>query len=156
MLNKYKTKKAAEFNQDLSRAKNELKEVMKKIAKVIQLVSESGITIDTVKDELKKFEGQKQLTEKRIEELNYKDNDSLITEDQIFDLIARSRQFVKTQNIPECRNFIESYIEQVIIHEEKVEVRFKIHVPDEETDTAVPLTSEKSITAIQTEFKKVV
>ena len=156
MLNKYKTKKAAEFNQDLSRAKNELKEVMKKIAKVIQLVSESGITIDTVKDELKKFEGQKQLTEKRIEELNYKDNDSLITEDQIFDLIARSRQFVKTQNIPECRNFIESYIEQVIIHEEKVEVRFKIHVPDEETDTVVPLTSEKSITAIQTEFKKVV
>ncbi|GHV31839.1 hypothetical protein FACS1894167_14540 [Synergistales bacterium] len=35
-------------------------------------------------------------------------------------------------NAAERRNFIRSYVKSVIVHEDKIEVKFKIHKPDEE------------------------
>jgi hypothetical protein len=58
-----------------------------------------------------------------------------------------------TRNIPECRNFIESYVEKVIVHKDTVEVRFKIQVPDEAMESVSPLTSGERIGLIQKEYK---
>lgn len=156
MLNDYSHKKETETSDELNRANKELIDVNQKIDKIIQLVSESGISIDTVKDELKRLEERKHFVEGRIQEISLSNNLSMITEEMIFKLISRSREFIKTHNIAECRNFIESYIEKVVVYNDRVEVRFKIHVPDDENDTVSPLISGDRITLLQSEYKKVV
>ena len=77
----------------------------------------------------------------------------MITEEAIIDLVNRSKEFVRTRNIPECRNFIESYVGKVIIYGDKVEVQFKIHVPDDD-DTMSPLASEERIKILQNDYRK--
>ena len=80
---------------------------------------------------------------------------SLISDETIIDLVNRSKEFGQTRNIPECRNFIESYVDKVIIYGDKVEVKFKIHVPDDD-DTISPLASGERIKVLQNGYKRVV
>ena len=79
----------------------------------------------------------------------------MITEEMIYELIRQSREFVKTKNISECRGFIQNYIEKVILYRERVEILFKVNLPDGDTDTVTPLKSEGNIRAIQREYKNV-
>ena len=155
MLTEYNRKKAAESNDELSIAKRELEDVNQKIRKVVQLVSESGVSIDTVKDEMKKLEERKLFVEAQIREISRDTGASMITDETIIDLINRSKEFVQTRNIPECRNFIDSYVGKVIIYGDKVEIQFKIHVPDGD-DTISPLTSGERIKALQNGYRQVV
>jgi site-specific DNA recombinase len=155
MLNEYNRRKAMETNGELDSAKDGLAEVIKKISTIIHLVSESGIEISTVKDELKQLEERKQALEAYIQEITVTTTVSLITEDMIFDLISQSKEFVKTKNISECRGFIENYIEKVKLYHERVEVVFKIHIPDNDTNTVEPLKSEENIKTLQREYKTI-
>ena len=79
----------------------------------------------------------------------------MITDETILDLVNRSKEFVQTRNIPECRNFIESYVGKVIVYGDKVEVQFKIHVPDDD-DTMSPLASGERIKVLQNGYRRVV
>jgi site-specific DNA recombinase len=153
MLTEYNRKKSAENNDELDLAQRELADVNQKIEKVIELVSESGVSIDTVKGNLKVLEERKQFIEAHIRKINHENDAVVITEETIIDLVNRSRDFVKTRNIPECRNFIESYVERVDLYADRVEVRFKIHVPDEAMDSVSPLQSGERIGLIQKEYK---
>jgi len=107
------------------------------------------------KDEMKKLEERKYFVEAQIWEIGKANTTLMITEDTIIDLVNRSKEFVQTRNIPECRNFIDSYVEKVIIYGDKVEVQFKIHVPDDD-DTISPLLSEERIKVLQNGYKKVI
>ena len=155
MLTEYNRKKTAESNDELGIAMRELADVNQKIGKVVQLVSECGVSIDTVKGEMKRLEERKLFVEAQIREIGRDNNASMITEDTIIELINRSGEFIKTRNIPECRNFIESYVDKVIIYGDKVEVKFKIHVPDDD-DTISPLASGERIKVLQNGYKRVV
>jgi site-specific DNA recombinase len=153
MLNDYALKKATESNEALTIARKELESVTQKIGKIVQLVSESGVAIDTVKGELKRLEERKNFIEDRIQEMSLEGKASLITEWTILELIERSKEFVRTKNIPECRNFITSYVEKVIVHKDRVEIFFKIQVPNETMETVSPLSSGERIGLIQQEYK---
>ena len=59
---------------------------------------------------------------------------------------------VRTRNIPECKNFISSYIEKVVVYVDRVKVVFKVHVPDAENDSIVLLKSGEEIQAIREEY----
>jgi site-specific DNA recombinase len=152
MLSEYANKKAATSNDELILTEKELANVKQKISKVIQLVSESGISIETVKVELKKLEERKNFIEGRIQSISMENKTFTITEDTIVELIERSKNFVRTKNIPECRNFIDSYVEKVIVYGDKVEVFFKIQVPDD-TEGIAPLSTGERIGLIQQEYK---
>jgi site-specific DNA recombinase len=153
MLNEYNQKKSAESCFELNQANNELKEAARKIGAVIQLVTESGISIETVKEELRKLEERKRFIEGYIQELSLKNKVSQLSEEAVLELLNRSRDFVRTRDIPECRNFINSYIEKVIVYGDRVEVFFKIHVPDEAAENVVPLKSEEGMTELRREYK---
>jgi site-specific DNA recombinase len=155
MLTEYNRRKTAESSDELNIAKRELESVNQKINKVIQLVSESDVSIDTVKDEMKKLEERKYFVEAQIREISKDTNTLMITEETIIDLVNRSKEFVQTRNIPECRNFIDSYVGKVVIYGDKVEVQFKIYVPDND-DTISPLASEERIKVLQNGYKSAV
>ena len=61
---------------------------------------------------------------------------------------------IKT-HISECRNFIKSYVEKVIVYEEKVEVIFKVNVFDKETGEVAPMKSEKTVKNLRLEYQDV-
>jgi site-specific DNA recombinase len=155
MLNEYNQKKSSESSTELSQAQGEFETVMRKISAVIQLVTESGISIETVKEELRKLEERKRFIEGYIQELGLKNNVSLISEEAVSELLNRSGDFIKAHNVPECRNFINAYIEKVIVYREKVEILFKIHVPNETADKVVPSKSEEGLMELRREYKSV-
>jgi site-specific DNA recombinase len=77
----------------------------------------------------------------------------MISEETILELIRKSGEFVRTHNISECRNFIESYVEKVIVYCERVEVLFKVHVPDGDNGEVVPLKGGEEIQVIRHEYQ---
>ena len=55
-----------------------------------------------------------------IKDLELKNKLSAISEEQIKEIIMKSGEFIKTRNISESKNFINSYIEKVIVYNNKV------------------------------------
>ena len=154
MLNDYNRKKTEEADHETKLALNELDEINGKISKIILLVSESGISIETVKDDLKRLEERKHFVESFLRDIRLKNNIATISEDAIYELICKSKEFVQSRNIAECQNFIHSYIEKIIIFNERVEVFFKIHVPDDTNDAVVPLKSEGNLDLLKKDYRK--
>jgi site-specific DNA recombinase len=153
MLNDYNQKMLVGANAELSQVNGEFEDVKQQISKVVQLVAEGILTIDTVRDNLQKLEERKHFIEGDIHELGLRNRESLLSEEAVLELLNQSRDFIRTHNISECRHFINSYVEKVLVSDEKVEVIFKIHVPDEATDTVVPLKSEEGMSALRKEYK---
>jgi site-specific DNA recombinase len=156
MLSAYNQRMATESNTELTLASGELTEVTGKISAIIRLVSESGISIETVKTDMKLLEDRKHFLENYIRDITLSAKAAVVSDEMICDLITRSQEFVRTKNIAECRHFIQSYIDKVVVSAEKVEVFFKIHVPDEDSDTASPLTCEEGIKVLQKVYKEAI
>ncbi len=138
MLNDYNKKVASETNSELDKAKAELAENQRKVSSIIHMVTEAGISIDTVKADLMNLEQQKQYLEGYIRELEAENKANSISEEQVREIIKRSGEFIRTHNVAECRNFIDSYIERVIVYDDRVDIIFKVNVFDKATGTVKP------------------
>ena len=112
-----------------------------RIRSIIQLVMDSGISAETVSEELRKEEEKKHFLEAHLQELTQKNKVAEISEAKVKELLERSREFIRTHNVAECRNFIDTYVKEVVVYNDKVEVFFKINVPDEASGAVVPLQS---------------
>lgn len=152
MLNEYNQKVSLETNSELAKAKTELSEVLRKVSSIIKMVTEAGISIDTVKADLIKLEEQKKYLESYIKELEAANRANSISEEQVREIIRKSSEFIRTHKVEECRNFIDSYIEKVIVYEDKVEIIFKVNVFDKETGTVSQLRSESTKDAVQASY----
>lgn len=131
MLNEYKQEKVMESNKELQAAEKKLRETLGGLDRLLQLVADGGISMDTVGNKIKTLEKQKRQIETRIHEIKRDNQVHMATEEEIVELVRKSGTFVKEHNIPECRNFIESYIAKVTVYRERVEIRFKICVPED-------------------------
>jgi site-specific DNA recombinase len=154
MLNDYNRKKTEEADKETKLVSIELEDIDGKISKIIRLVTESGISIETVKDEVKQLEERKHFMEGYLRDIRLKNNIATISEDAINDLICKSKEFVQAHNIAECQNFIHSYIEKVTVYNERVEVFFKIHVPNDVNDTVIPLKTEGNLDSLKKDYRK--
>ena len=155
-LSAYGTKMKAESQTELDEAMGELDEIKTKMDKIIQLVADSGISIDSVKSELKRLEERKMTVESCIQGINMGDAAAAISEEIIIGLINKSKDFVKTRNISECRGFIGNYVEGITIYREKVEIKLKIAVPDEDNNALNPLVVEYDLKEMKARYKKAV
>ena len=152
MLTEYNKKQADNNKEELEIAKAKLQNIASKISNIIKLVAETGISIETVKDELKALEERKIYLEKLTHELTLHNREARITEEMIADLIRQSKDFVKDKNMAECQQFIKTYINKVVIHDEIVELLFNINVPNDNNDGVEPLVSTESINILQKEY----
>ena len=60
----------------------------------------------------------------------------------------KSGEFIRTHNLVECRNFIDNYIEKVIVYNDKVDITFKVNVFDKQTGTVSQMKSEETKEAV--------
>ncbi|GHV49442.1 hypothetical protein FACS1894204_13840 [Synergistales bacterium] len=156
MLNDYNKRMAEESGTDIDNSRQELNEIDGRINKIIQLVSESGISIDTVKDELKRLEERKRSVEGYIQEIVTKTNPTILSEEMLSTLINKSKELVEAGDIGECRKIVSNYIESVTVYYDKVEIKFKVNVPDKTNNTLSPLTSEQSLESLKKAYRKTV
>lgn len=155
MLNEYNRKASLDSSEELNQAKARLEETQGRIRSIVRLVMDSGISTETVGEELRQEEERKRFLEKHLQELARKNKVAEISEAKINELLERSKEFVRTHNVAECRNFIDAYVKQVVVYDDKVEVFFKINVPDEASGAVVPLKSEESTQELHNEYKSV-
>lgn len=155
MLNEYNRKASLDSSEELNQAKARLEETQDRIRSIVRLVMDSGISTETVGEELRQEEERKRFLEKYLQELARKNKVAEISEAKVNKLLERSKEFVRTHNVAECRNFIDAYVKQVVVYDDKVEVFFKINVPDEASGAVVPLKSEESTQELHNEYKSV-
>jgi DNA-binding transcriptional MocR family regulator len=152
MLSEYNRKQAESNRGELDAANNELHNVIDKISKVFSLVTETGISISTISNDLKELEERKLYLEKHLRELTLRNREKLITEEMITELISQSKTFVKTKNLSECRAFIKTYINKVTVGE-TVEIVFNINIPNEKADGVEPIASAEGVKVIQRDYR---
>ena len=156
MLNSYSTKIKAGNRAELDEARQELDGIKAKMDKIIQLVSDSGISIDSVKIELKRLEERKLTVEGYIQEKEMEGNAAEISEDVLISLINKSKEIVKARNIADCRDLIGNYVESVTVYRDKVETKFKIGVPDANNNALNPMKIEYDLSELKEKYKKAV
>jgi site-specific DNA recombinase len=155
MLSDYSAKTRNKSQMELEGAIHELDEIKTKIDRIIQLVADSGISIDTVKGELKRLEERKMSAENYIQEIQMRENTASISEEMIIGMINKSKELVKAHNILECRNIIGNYVESVTVHREKVEIKFKIGVPCNDNGALCPLSVERDLEDVNLNSRKI-
>jgi site-specific DNA recombinase len=156
MLTEYGSKVKNASQTEIDSAMQELDVIRVKIDKIIQLVADAGISIDSVKDEIKRLDERRLTIESHIEAKQVEGNAAEVSDEIIIGLINKSKDFVKARNISECRGFIGNYVESVVVCRDKVEVKFKIGVPDKNNGTLLPLIVEYDLEALKEKYKKAV
>ena len=155
MLNDYNAMMSSQSDSEITAIKTQIQDIDCKINRLLELVSEGGIKIDTIGGKLKELEAQRQEREDTLKDFELKNKASLISEEQVKEIIIRSGEFIRAHNISECRNFIKSYVEKVIVYDEKVEVIFKVNVFDKETGEVAPMKSEETVKNLRLEYQDI-
>lgn len=155
LLNQYRKESNKENAKDLDTATKRLKDVKREIDKTLEVVCKTGIAIETVAGKLRDLEEQKEHLESLLNELTI-NNNLQISERIVAQLVEKSREFVKTKNLPECKTFIKSYVERVTVFEDKVRVAFKVKIPNKGNTGLEPLNVEETIKNIYENYKDAV
>lgn len=69
---------------------------------------------------------EKQQLQNDLTDVNTIEETVDVTEDEIRELLEKTKAMVRTKNIPEVRRFINRFIQKVVVHTDKVEVTFKV------------------------------
>ena len=155
MLNDYNIMMSSQSNSEIDTLKTQIKDINSKADRLLNLIAENGLKIDTIGGKLKELETQKQELELTLKDLEQKNIASTISEDKVREIVMKSDEFIRTHNMPECRQFINSYVEKVVIFNNKVEVNFKINFFNKETGKVTQMKSEETMKNLHLEYKDV-
>ena len=125
MLNEYQQKSSTSMTKEVSEMEVKLKEINKQIANII-LAIEKGLFSETMNTRMTELEKEKQLLEISIQQLSITDTVVEITEEKLRQMFKMFKQFVTEKNIPECKKFINSYVDKVMVYKDHLEVIFKV------------------------------
>ncbi len=120
MLNGYQSKSNIRINKELTEMGIKLKEIQNQINNIVKAI-ENGF----FQESFKNWSKRNSCWEYPIKQLSIKDAAIEITEDSLMKMFKMFKQFVTEKNIPECKKFIDSYVEKVIVYKDHLEVSFK-------------------------------
>ena len=112
------------------------------------------LSADIAQADLTRLDEEKKLLERQRKEIEDKNTSNAISEAIVKELIAKSSEFLTTHKLSECRNFITSYIDKVVVYENKIEVIFKIDVIDEQTGEIKPMSSAITRKSLMKKYKR--
>lgn len=116
----------SESNQTIiENAKKELDNVDKQINNIVSAIAQ-GFAYDEFKIKMEELKDRKTKLESTLMEQEIKRQAPQITEEQVKNLFAMFRGFVRERNIPECKKFIQNYVDKVIVYKDHVEVIFSV------------------------------
>ncbi len=136
-MNAYSSEKQESDKNELKVLRSKLKELEKELTNTLKLVTNGNVAFDTVKATVDQLEGNKEYIQSKIDEFEAFLKVDFVTVEKLEALIKESKSFILEKNIPECRKFIDSYIDNVSVSNEGVNVVFNINMVDEETNELV-------------------
>lgn len=140
-MNEHNKSKLASVNKQIKDCRKKLSKLDAEMENALRLVTNGSVSFDSMKDTIERLEEEKSYINSLINELEGYNNSDEITIEKLDKLIKSSKEFVLTKNIPECRKFIDSYIEKVIVGNENVMVVFNITTVDGETGEVIKHTT---------------
>ncbi len=153
MMNDYNQQSKKAISKELKSYNTKLKDVENEISNILKLISTSNINFETVRKTLEELEVSKEYITSRIETLEKEYNIEPIGIDKMESLIGSSKDFLLNKNIPECRKFIDSYIDKVLIYNDSITVIFNIPVIDKNTGNIVQYTTSITREELYSQYK---
>ena len=89
-----------------------------------------------------------------IQQLSIKDTAAEITEDNLRNMFKMFKQFVTEKNIPECKKFINSYVDKVIVYKDHLEVTFKVALSFEQKNNIYSFNTSVRISNLFKTYRK--
>lgn len=151
MLNDYRQRKSARDAGDAEVVRARLDSVTAQIGNIVGAIA-SGYLQPEFKQKLEELEEQKAACELQLGELSAPEAAPAVTEETLRSLVAQFGRFVAEQNIPECKKFVRSFVEKVVVFPERVEVVLKVN-PAPGSDDGPTIKSEETVKEIRGKFR---
>lgn len=103
----------------------ELADIGKQIGNIAKAITQ-GFASEELKVKMEELSDRKASLESKLKEKEVRSHGFQVTVDQIRKLFSMFRGFVKDRNIPECKKFINNYVDKVIVYKDRVEVIFSV------------------------------
>lgn len=100
------------------------------------------------------LEQEKQSLEISIQQLSIKNSSFEVTEDNLRNMFKMFKQFVTEKNIPECKKFIDSYVDKVVVYNDHLEVTFKVAFSIEQKNNIYSFKTSVEITDLFKTYSK--
>lgn len=123
-VNEYNISVSKSKDSDLVLYEKQLNEINKQI-KNISIAIAKGVNQELMIEQIKSLDSSKKDLEKRIEESKITAFPPIVEED-VRKALSKFKEFMKENNYIECKNFINQYIDKIIVYRDKVEVTFKV------------------------------
>jgi len=149
----YQRTRKQNMSQKEAMLREEDKLLKEKIDKIVQFASESGISIDTVSQELEELEEKRSSIAIQLEEMKKDNVDVILSLKEICEMRKQMRVLRVHRDLLALREIIERCIERIRVYYDKIEIEYKFALPDKETKELKPLIIGKDRNELNEEFK---
>ena len=104
---------------------NEIKEIDSQINNIVTAIA-SGFMQEEFKVKMDELKNKKSELEFKLSELKSDEITQVVTENDVRSLLNNFSGYVISRNIPQCKKFIQSFVKEVVIYKEHIEVTFNV------------------------------
>lgn len=108
--------------------RKEVSKIENQIANLVSAIAAGGGTVIAIVEQLKSLEREKATLENRLQEWLRKQEQNLITEEQIIAHLQKYRSLILSKDEIACKRLIEEFVEKVLVKTDTVETTFKVSV----------------------------
>ncbi|WP_186843520.1 recombinase family protein [Acetobacterium fimetarium] len=124
-FNRYRRKKLENIDLDTDTIQRQITAIEIKINNITDAIAQ-GMNQKVMFDKMETLHLEKQQLENDLIDVNTIEETVEVTEDEIRELLEKTKVMVRTKSIPEVRRFINRFIQKVVVHTDNVEVTFKV------------------------------
>ncbi len=117
--------------KELKRYNKQLHDTEDELLGILKIASTTSISQDSLQKAINEIETKKEYLQKCINDIETSNNmQDILSLNDIEVLLSKSKKFLCSKNLAECKKFINSYVDSVIVYNNKVEVKFNFSVID--------------------------
>lgn len=149
-LQEYQSQKKSQNDVEATAIKAKLHDIEIQIGNIVNAIA-SGFMQGSFKEKMSALEQEKALLETKLREIETSNPSTKIDEAMLKQMIGMFQQFVREKNVPECKKFIQAFVQRVDVFKEHVEVTFKVPSSFSAQTECLTIKTEERI---KTLFKK--
>lgn len=150
-LNDYQTQRAAQDGADTEAVRAKIADIDRQINNIIGAIA-SGFSQPEFHQKMDGLEGEKSACERQLAEIPLPPKVPVVTEDILRRLLSMFRGFVMERNIPECKKFIRSFVDKVVVFHDRVEVMLRVSATPGKGD-GLTIKTEEGVKEIRGKFR---
>lgn len=150
-LNDYQTQRTARDSADTEVVRAKVADIDRQIGNIIGAIA-SGFSQPEFRQKMVELEERKAACEGQLTEISVPAEVPVVTEDTLRRLFSMFREFVVERNIPECKKFVRSFVDRVIVFHDRVEVVLRVSATPGKGD-GLTIKTEEGVKEIRGKFR---